>query len=148
MKIKNEFNQILVITMQDFKSQPSWKIHKKQLAKAANNWGYEVVFIPEIDIGFGQANYQTSHKPKGYNEYVDDLIKVAKYSKDDIKTACVAINSIANVDTILSYSYNQFIDGEWKHAEDILCRSLQYKPTKFYCLLEPCEHCLKNYDRY
>ena len=143
-EVMDEYSQILVLTMQDFKSQPSWKTHKKKLAQAANAQGLAVVFVPQLDMGFGTV--------ETIKLLEDDLIKVAKYSQDeDIKTAAVLMAG----QEILAYTYNQDLDEGMVHAEDILCKYIRLldqandeeglDPIKHYTvfsMLEPCYNCL------
>lgn len=145
----DEYSQLLVLTMQDFKSQPSWKTHKKKLVEAANAQGLPVIFVPQIDIGFG-TELLTFH-----SDYIgQELIKVAKYSQDeDIKTAAVLMTG----QEIIAYAYNQELDqiSGMIHAEEILCQYIRLldqsneeeglEPIKHYTvysMLEPCYNCL------
>ena len=52
----------------------------------------------------------------------ETLIKVAKFSTDDIKTAVGAIRKDNEGEEIVAYSFNQCIDGEYQHAEAILIK--------------------------
>jgi tRNA(Arg) A34 adenosine deaminase TadA len=143
-EVKDEYAQLLILTMQDFKSQPSWKTHKKRLAHAANAQGLPVIFVPQIDIGFGVS--------ESIHLLSDDLIKVAKYSQDDdIKTAAVLMAG----QEILAYTYNQDLDEGFEHAEAVLCKYIRLldknnseeglDPIRHYTvfsMLEPCYNCL------
>lgn len=145
--ITDRYEQMLILTMQDFKSQPSWKTHKKKLVEAANNQGLSVLFVPHLDIGFGTIILE-----KDYKLLSDELIKVAKYSQDeDIKTAAVLMAG----NEILCYTYNQDLDDGMVHAEDVLCKYIRWldktnneeglDPIKHYAvysMLEPCYNCL------
>lgn len=141
------YHDFLIVTMEHYKSKPNWESHKKQLVKEANKNDLPVLFVPTIDIGFGVS--------KDIFKYTDDiqltknLIKVAKYSQDnDIKTACCAISD----GKIIAYSYNQYLDGEWRHAEQILTdyisllninQEIPLDNIKYVSMLEPCDKCLK-----
>lgn len=148
----------MILTMQDFKSQPNWKKQKMQLAHAANKQDIMVLFVPRIDIFTGYENadeyfskYSSNETPSSGNFYdliYKDLIKVAKYSQDqDVKTASIVYvdNDDAMHQTLLSY--NQLLSGEFIHAEEVLCRycqSVQSLPGCFITLLEPCINCLRH----
>ena len=140
----DEYSQLLILTMQDFKSQPSWKTHKKKLVKAANAQGLPVIFVPQLDMGFGKTEITQWS--------TDELIKVAKYSQDeDIKTAAVLMAG----QEVIAYTYNQDLDEGMVHAEDILCKYIRLldqaneedgldpiKHYTVYSMLEPCYNCL------
>lgn len=141
----NEYVDFLVLTAQDFKSQPSWRAHKRALAKAANNAGLLVVFVPQLDIGFGIG--KQSYEDKEIYAVNKLLLRIAKYSTDpDIKTAAACFKQ----GDILALSYNQFVNDTWHHAEQVL---VDYALTidKNTCdlvdwqmLLEPCTNCLSS----
>lgn len=139
-----EFTQrIVLLTLQDFKSQRSWKTHRKQLAMAANKAGFPVVFVDQLDMGFG-IMYEIAE-----DTIPAQLIKVAKYSQDeDIKTACCVTLYYDNTDKPGKlYSYNQLIDGEYVHAEEVVLNYIESlgidKIRTIYSMLEPCYNCLQ-----
>ena len=139
-----EFTQrIVLLTLQDFKSQHSWKTHRKQLAMAANKAGFPVVFVDQLDMGFG-IMYDIAE-----DTIPAQLIKVAKYSQDeDIKTACCVTLYYDNTDKPSKlYSYNQLIDGEYVHAEEVVLNYIESlgieKIRTIYSMLEPCYNCLQ-----
>ena len=139
-----EFTQrIVLLTLQDFKSQHSWKTHRKQLAMAANKAGFPVVFVDQLDMGFG-IMYDIAE-----DTIPAQLIKVAKYSQDeDIKTACCVTLYYDNTDKPSKlYSYNQLIDGEYVHAEEVVLNYIESlgidKIRTIYSMLEPCYDCLQ-----
>ena len=139
-----EFTQrIVLLTLQDFKSQHSWKTHRKQLAMAANKAGFPVVFVDQLDMGFG-IMYDIAE-----DTIPAQLIKVAKYSQDeDIKTACCVTLYYDNTDKPSKlYSYNQLIDGEYIHAEEVVLNYIESlgidKIRTIYSMLEPCYDCLQ-----
>lgn len=144
-----KYQNFLILTLQNFKSQPSWKTHKEQLAKAANEAGYKVIFVKTIDIFYGEIEEPKSdvYKVIPLSQSYKELLEVAKYSQDeDIKTACCGILLEDMEDVVIGYTYNQKIDGEFIHAEDILCEYcnlFNYKINKVVSLLEPCCDCLK-----
>lgn len=147
-------NTYLIVTLQDYKSQPSWKRDKQELIEIASSpeYGMRIIFVPELDIGFGK-------KP---NEHVIDfhkvlfenyLLKAAKFSKDNIKTAVAAIipaKGNLSDDELVAITYNQIdLDGEVLHAEKILTEYLnslsEYNAINeyiFVSILEPCYECL------
>lgn len=144
------YQNFVILTAQDFKSQNNWKTQKRQLANAANKFGYMVLFVPYIDIFMGyENNCQSSGNPydQTFDKTFETLIKVAKYSQDeDIQTSCMSIinDELAASDSIVSY--NQLIEDEFVHAEEILCKYLEckhYESNLFVSLLEPCVDCLK-----
>lgn len=145
VNLLNEWADFLVLTAQDFKSQPSWRAHKRALAKAANEAGLLVVFVPQLDIGFGVGGQ--SYEDKEIYAVNKTLLKIAKYSTDpDIKTAAVCFKE----GDILALSYNQFVNDTWQHAEQVL---VDYAQTidrntcdllDWQMLLEPCTNCLSS----
>ena len=139
-----EFTQrIVLLTLQDFKRQRSWKTHRKQLAMAANKAGFPVVFVDQLDMGFG-IMYDIAE-----DTIPAQLIKVAKYSQDeDIKTACCVTLYYDNTDKPGKlYSYNQLIDGEYVHAEEVVLNYIESlgidKIKTIHSMLEPCYNCLQ-----
>lgn len=152
------YQSFMILTMQNFKSQPNWEKQKMQLAHAANKQDIMVLFVPMIDIFTGYENAdeysnkygsnETSSSGNFYDLIFKDLIKVAKYSQDqDLKTAAIAYidNDYVLHQTLLSY--NQLLNGEFKHAEEVLCQycqSMRSLPNCFITLLEPCIDCLKH----
>lgn len=141
----DRYIQMVVLTLQDYKSDKSWKRTKQELAKAANKYGLAVLFVPEFDIGFGVNKF----KQQIDDYYCEDLIKIAKYSQDkEIKSACCAINLDDKLTETMVYSYNQRIDDEYVHAEDIICSYLilrkdVWHKLRFISMLEPCYNCLR-----
>ena len=138
----DSFDNFLILTLQDFKSQPSWKNHKKQLALEANKQGFYVLFVPIIDIGFG-INSKIMYLSTSLNSIANDLLKVAKYSQDeDIKTACIGLDY---ENRLYVYTYNQLIFGEMEHAEQVLVKYLRNLSSSIiaYSLLEPCAKCIR-----
>lgn len=138
----DSFDNFLILTLQDFKSQPSWKNHKKQLALEANKQGFYVLFVPLIDIGFG-INPMSMYLRTSLNSIVNDLLKIAKYSQDeDIKTACIGLDY---ENKVYVYTYNQLIFGEIEHAEIVLTKYLRNLNSGItvYSLLEPCTKCIR-----
>ena len=151
-----EYELFLVLSLQTFKSQKNWKTHQKQLAKAANETGVPVIIVPELDIGFGLEEKASDPEIITYQDVVKQLINVAKYSQDDVKTAVCAIKPgfFVRKDKVIAYTYNQYIDGKWQHAEQILCKYLECAqqvydgPIRYCSLLEPCEKCLSTMIEY
>ena len=78
------------------------------------------------------------------------LIKVAKYSQDeDIKTACCVTLYYEDLGTDRPgklFSYNQLIDGEYIHAEEVVLNYIESlgieKIRCIHSMLEPCYNCL------
>ena len=145
LNLLNECVDFLVLTAQDFKSQSSWRAHKRALAKAANEAGLLVVFVPQLDIGFGLG--EQSYEDKEIYAVNKQLLRVAKYSTDpDIKTAAVCFKQ----GDILALSYNQFVNNTWQHAEQVLvdyARTLDQNTSDlldWQMLLEPCTSCLSS----
>lgn len=140
-----EFTQrIVVLTLQDFKSRPSWKKHRKQLALAANKAGFPVLFVEQLDMGFGLMYDITE------DAIPAQLVKIAKYSQDeDIKTACCVTlyyDDLSKDKPCKIFSYNQLIDGEYVHAEEIVLNYIESlgieKIRTMFSMLEPCYNCL------
>lgn len=145
---QNLEQEYLIITLQNFKSQKTWRQDKKDLIEAALNENLKIIFVPKLDIGFGEVGtYQCP------DNMVTDLIEVAKYSTEDTKTA---VKVTTERGKILAYSYNQKNGlGEVLHAEKVLSEyiadisaELDYNgdvdlsDLQFISLLEPCYHCL------
>lgn len=126
---KDEYEQYLLLTMQDFKSQPSWRNHKLQLAKAASTRYTSVIFVPEIDIGFGDESTDMS-VDIDLDKIYKDLLKVVKYSQDiEFKNACCAIilgyGEAPN--KIVAYTYSQDFGGDSiTSAQRILCDYINF----------------------
>lgn len=149
------YRNFLILTAQNFKSQKNWESQKKALALAANKQEYMVLFVPEIDIFMECENNEnsTSSQSSGnlhyqtFDETYTVLIRTAKYSQDkDLQTAAMAtLDNEIGPDCVLSY--NQLIDGEFVHAEDVLCQYLECSEQQsktFIMLLEPCAKCLES----
>lgn len=141
-----EYTQrIILLTLQDFKRQRSWKTHRKQLAMAANKAGFPVIFVNQLDMGFG-IDYDITE-----DTIPAQLVKIAKYSQDeDIKTACCVTLYYEDLGTDRPgklFSYNQLIDGEYMHAEEVVLNYVESlgmeKIRTIYSMLEPCYNCLQ-----
>ena len=135
----------VIVGLKDFKSEPKLKQARKDIVNAAVEAGYEVIFVPEIDIGFGVSDIDDTSQ----DNIVKLLITVAKYSQEDIKTAVLVIVN----GKILGIAFNQKDAYEYDdviHAEQVLCNYIDNhymfrrdSYPEFYSLLEPCEKCLK-----
>lgn len=151
--LDGEWLKYLILPLQDFKRDPSWKKHKIQLAHEANKFGIRVVFDNDFDIGLG--NNEPNIEYFGDTELIEDLLKVAKYSQDkEIKTAACTTTidprdyNSPIFDRVIAYSYNQLLNEDsWLHAEKavsdyvlLMCE----RPKRWVTLLQPCEHCLKS----
>ena len=136
----------MILTLEDYKSSPSWKKYKKELAKAANNMDVRVVFVDALDIGFGITERQLTE-----DEICKNLCYVAKFSQDkDIKTAVCFEKGSQRY-----YAYNQKINNRFIHAEQVVLDMLEANENndvypfkgyidecKVYSMLEPCYNCL------
>lgn len=154
-EFKNEYKQYLILTLQDFKSQPSWSKHKKDLIVAAKKAGIIVIFVPELDMGFGLNKNKTICKNTPINEFYTDLLKIAKYSTENIKAAsCLIKPGFGEYkDEVIAYTYNQTDnDNIVQHAEDILIdyiKLFEKEPEleegygQFVSLIEPTESSLQ-----
>lgn len=144
-EVDGVYDELLVVTLQKFKSDKQWEISKKRLITFARKvFGIPTIFIPHLDVGFGE--YKESYPNIRLHSLTETLIKVAKFSTDDIKTAVGAIRKDNEGEEIVAYSFNQCIDGEYQHAEAILikyCNMLNLIVYSFYSLLEPCDNCLQ-----
>lgn len=141
-----EYLRFLVLDLVDYKSDPLRTKHRKQLAKAANENGIYVIFVPRFDIGFGSEPIKSE-----YNRNYEYLLKVAKFSPDkDIKTAAMLIERKPDLSgDILCLTYNQYdLENNMAHAEYIL--SLYYKLSDYtptvacVSMYEPCVQCIKS----
>ena len=143
----------MITTLQDYKSQKTWKQDKKDLIEIAVAENMRIIFVPELDIGFGFNTKAKSWYDRLDINFVMEqyLIKAAKFSKEDIKTAVAAIiPGYGRVpDEVIGIAYNQRdISGDVIHAEKILCDyidslSMDVEEYIFVSLLEPCEDCLR-----
>lgn len=140
----------LFVSLQNFKTEPKLRKAKQDVVKAAVEVGYEIIFVPELDIGFGVNN---EHDVTVSN-LEKLLVEVAKYSEEDIKTAAVAYMENENgTRKILGLAFNQKDTYEYDnsviHAEQVLCNYIVDlelygdEKLRFYSLLEPCEKCLR-----
>lgn len=72
-----EFNlgPFMIVTLQNFKSQSSWKTHKEKLIKAAIDAGIFVIFVKEIDMFEGEPINDAAiyYKPTHPEDYVSIL---------------------------------------------------------------------------
>lgn len=140
------WTKYLLLPLQDFRGDPSWKRHKQQLVKAANEMGIRVIFSKYFDIGFGTDNIEPYeyYCKKVSDELFKDLIKVARYSTDDIKTAA-SVNGNDFADIL--FSFNQQIDDKFIHAEMVLAdyvRMTNGNCSRWVTLLEPCGQCISD----
>lgn len=152
---KDEYRQYLILTLQSFRSQPSWNKHKKDLIAAAKKAGLIVIFVPELDIGFGLTKNKGVYNSTPINEFYSDLLKIAKYSTEDIKAAsCLIKPGFGEYkDEVVAYTYNQTDNnGVLQHAEDILIdyislfdneNELKEGYGEFVSLIEPTEESLR-----
>lgn len=140
----------LIVSLQNFKTEPKLRQAKRDLVKAAVDVGYEIIFVPELDLGFG---VEESHDcSESTIETI--LIEVAKHSEEDIKTAAIAyVENEDGTHKILGLAFNQKDTYEYDnsviHAEQVLCNYIVDlelygdEKLRYYSLLEPCEKCLK-----
>lgn len=115
------------------------------IAQTANSRGVKVVLVLTLD-----ANETPRFLSSIYQHNI--LLEVAKHSQDDIKTAVLAgdgnYGSLVDYEyAAIAYSYNQYVNGEWYHAEAVLAEFLRIigfkeKGLWWLMLLEPCYHCL------
>lgn len=148
---EDKYYQFIVLTLQKSLSDNDFNRMIAIIADCANDVGYLVVFVPMIDIGFG-IKFWDSINDK--NNILTNLLKVAKFSKEDVKTAATIIASSNTVrgkitDEDFVYSYNQRIDNEVIHAEKILRHFVNesyptVKFTEWISLIEPCKDCLND----
>lgn len=145
------YHQFIVLTLQRSISDADFNKVIDIIADCANDLGYLVIFVPMLDIGFGIKVWDAiSDKAT----IISNLLKVAKFSKEDVKTAAAIVansNSIVNkvTDEDFIYSYNQKLYGKVVHAEQVLKlfvdENKQYvRYTNWYSLIEPCKNCLEN----
>lgn len=115
----------LVVSMQDFKSQPTWKKDRDDLVELAKSpdYGMRVIFVPELDIGFGVSKLDfnwliVSNIYFALNRY---LLKVAKFSTNN-RNAVMAIKLTDNLyNKILGIAVDQVNpNGTISLAEEIL----------------------------
>ena len=137
----------LLLTLQDYMLPERVR---KALVIEANKNEMLVVFKPAIDIGFGLNESELLSA----KELKKTLLKVAKYSQDDIKTAALVGNGyyspLQNLYSPIWYTCNQILEGHSDkfHAEQILSECLMFTDNKdplFWLMdLEPCEDCLRS----
>lgn len=147
---KEAYGNRLLVSLQNFKTEPKLRKAKQDIVKAAVDTGYEIIFVPELDLGFGVD--EAHDVSVGNLEKL--LVEVAKYSEEDIKTAAVAyMENEDGTRKILGLAFNQKDTYEYDntviHAEQVLCNYIQDlqlygdEKLRFYSLLEPCEKCLR-----
>lgn len=117
----------------------------KQIAKYANLNQMLVVFVPYLDIGFGEWMMV-----KPMKQAVRLLNKISKFSQDDTKTAALAGSVYNDLVSPALLTYNQILSGmsEKYHAEWVICEILKFGQfdngySFWLSLLEPCRHCLE-----
>ena len=114
-KETDTYKDYLILTLQDFKSQPSWKKHKMQLAKMANKYGLRVIFVPELDIGFAISPVYNIDMKK-----LIDLIKLVPTPEYPIPNyQYMALIAYCN-DEVVALTYTQCLEGEYIKAEEII----------------------------
>ena len=59
------YQSFMILTMQNFKSQPNWSKQKRQLAQAANKQDIMVLFVPHIDIFMNYENKDSNVRSSG-----------------------------------------------------------------------------------
>lgn len=109
------YRTFLVLTMENYKSQPSWKLHKRALAKAANAQGIYVIFVNQLDIGFG---IDPPSKSTTVDVYYDKLLELYKLSPLKTNTCLMFLEDDTTTD--IFYAFDQVIDDEDLTALDIL----------------------------
>ena len=135
--------RIIIFTLQNFKRHRLWKTHRKQLVIAANKAGFPVIFVDQLDMGFGIMFEETEEN------MTKTLVEVSKFGQD--KTACCAKLYYDDAGPDYSakiYSYNQIIDGESYEAEQIVLDYLESvgieRLERFYTIVEPRYNILYN----
>jgi len=115
---------------------------KALIAEAAKNECY-VIFVHDIDIGFGITTLNENDIPKY-------LKRAAQFASDDVKTAVGCFTISTTPQRVTYFTCNQILENysEKFHAEAILTTYLdviqhsESEATVWYSLLEPCIHCL------
>ena len=115
--VKDESSHFLVLTIRNYKSQPNWKSHKKQLIREAREQCLPVIFVPDIDIGFGIEPYKINMLTDEYFNLLD-ILKFNTHER--ISAAALIID-----DEVIAYTFGQVVDEEYMSAEDILCKYIR-----------------------
>ena len=106
--------EYIVLSMQDYK-RLNLKPKKKEIADKGNKYGYPVVYVPQVDIGFGVAERKEPITLTDYETLLKfDVTKhpvmMAKYTTlKDLELKCE-----------IFVSYDQVIEGEFRSGTDIL----------------------------
>lgn len=138
------YQQYLVVTLQVFKSQQSWRNHLRNIADYAMNiLGYRVIFVPEIDMGFGVNNAELSTITHYYQ-----MLKLKEWFKQEPIT--VVEEQINDNNEVIGnktyYSFNQPINDKLILGSIILSSYLHEdiydNEYKIVSLLELDEHSL------
>lgn len=111
----DEYPTFIILTMQDFKSQRTWQSHKLQITKSANDRGLPVIYVPEIDMGFGINKIDTCD----LMITMENLLRIAKLH-NTVTAGALLLNDM------VYYTIGQHIDYE------------EYKPVDiFKYVIEP-----------
>ena len=147
------YNQFVVLSLQEFKSQRNLKAHINQIVKAAARAGYLVLFVDHVDIGFGE--------PLVYEDtiiHVDRLLRVYKMSDcepTDRKNAACVIDKWYDeyndgLYTKTLYTMTQKIDDTVYQPEEIFEQYLtadnkRIRPQEILSLFAPTAANLRTY---
>lgn len=116
------YHQFVILSLQQFKSQRSWKAHIKQIVKAANKVSYFVLFVDSVDIGFGRP--QVFENRDIHIKRLLDIYKMSNH-KGLLKNAGGIVDdyyddSTNNYYTRALYTMSQDIDECEYEPDDIL----------------------------
>ena len=131
------YRQYLIVTLQVFKSQQSWRNHLRNIAKyAMNNLGYRVIFVPEIDMGFGVNDYELST----FTHY-NQMLKLKEWFKQEPITIIKELINDNNevIGNRTYYTFNQVLNNEMVYGAEILSgylSDLHEDEYKVFSLLE------------
>ena len=89
----------LILTLQEYKSAPQMKRHIDKLVEKAQENGVLIIFVPEIDIGFGLSDRLP--------DITKDLIKIDKKVIEKGTAVCMRYYDLDIGGVVTLYSYEQ-----------------------------------------
>lgn len=133
-ELSDRYIQFVILTMQQFKGQKTWKSHKLQIAKSANKFGFPVIYVPQIDMGFGVNEVMTYNNLDGiYN----DLLTLANQHKTD--KVAVLIKYDGDLETLMYATEQDFGANEIASPVEVFKYNLSVNESNltYISLIEP-----------
>ena len=113
----DEYHTFLVVTMQNFKSDRTWNNARNKLIKYAEANNIFVIYVPQVDIGFGLIVRQP-YEPIPEEDIFSNIIFMFDKRWPSRNICALAVWTTDDIQNIVGYAKDQ----DLYKAEDILTR--------------------------